>query len=130
MRHWVKANPDKVWRRRPANREKAALSQRKHTLKVRFRLTLEAYDQMLAAQEGRCANPGCRTDVPGGHGRYFVVDHDRACCPGAGSCGKCIRGLLCQPCNTAIGFLKDNQSALLGAVSYLNAARVNPARTL
>ena len=27
------------------------------------------------------------------------VDHDHACCPGQMSCGRCIRGSICQPCN-------------------------------
>lgn len=28
------------------------------------------------------------------------VEHDHACCGGSGSCGKCVRGLVCASCNT------------------------------
>lgn len=30
------------------------------------------------------------------------VEHDHSCCGGAGSCGKCVRGLVCASCNTHI----------------------------
>lgn len=30
------------------------------------------------------------------------------------------RGLLCPPCNTGLGFFKDNRSYLLRAINYLN----------
>ena len=82
---WTRENPEKhapVWR--------------KATLK-RYNLTLAGYDDLLAAQGGVCAI--CKTDTPGGTGR-FHVDHDHACCPEKmRSCGKCIRGLLCAYCN-------------------------------
>jgi hypothetical protein len=65
------------------------------------------YVETLAKQNGHCAlcpakiNPGKRT------GR-FCVDHDHACCPGRiGSCGKCVRGLLCHGCNVKLGHLED-----------------------
>src|SRR4051812_22405359 len=35
----------------------------------------------------------------------FQIDHDHECCPGPYSCGKCVRGILCMSCNTAIGRL-------------------------
>lgn len=32
-----------------------------------------------------------------------VVDHDHHCCPGSASCGQCVRGIICQRCNSGIG---------------------------
>jgi hypothetical protein len=48
-----------------------------------------------------------------------MTDHDRSCCPGTGSCGKCVRGLLCNPCNLMIGHAHDEQERLRAAIQYL-----------
>ena len=47
------------------------------------------------------------------------IDHDHACCPGSGSCGKCVRGLLCRGCNFALGAAKDSTQTLQNMISYL-----------
>lgn len=56
--------------------------------------------------------------------RNLHVDHDHSCCPTVrGSCGDCVRGLLCSNCNTGIGLLGDNIDGLLLAVNYLRRVR-------
>jgi len=30
------------------------------------------------------------------------VDHDHNCCNGVKSCGKCVRGIICNRCNKAV----------------------------
>lgn len=81
-------------------------------------LTLAEYEEMLAAQDGRCAI--CGTDQPGGkHGKRFHIDHDHSCCPKGKTCEKCRRGLLCANCNVGLGALGDDPDRLLAAASYL-----------
>lgn len=62
------------------------------------------YDELLRAQGGACAI--CRRQ------RRLVVDHDHA----TGD----VRGLLCKPCNSALGFLEDSPSSLMAAITYLS----------
>lgn len=47
------------------------------------------------------------------------IDHDHSCCPGKTSCGKCVRGVLCQGCNRGIGQFNDDIEALKNAIKYL-----------
>lgn len=70
------------------------------------------YDALVAAQEGRCR--GCNRDDVKLH-----LDHDHACCPKLPTCGKCNRGLLCDRCNRAIGFVQDDPVTLRRLASYL-----------
>ena len=81
----------------------------------KYRITGDEYRSLLAKQEGGCAVCGSLCPLGG----RLAVDHDHACCPGERSCGKCVRGLLCVDCNTALGSLKDDVSLLERAVAYL-----------
>jgi hypothetical protein len=78
-------------------------------LRNRYHLTPEEYDARLAEQDGRCAicREKCAT------GRRLAVDHDRKCCPGKTSCGKCIRGLLCYTCNVRLGWVEKFLGAIM-----------------
>lgn len=84
----------------------------------KYKLSLDRYREILASQGGRCAI--CGIDAPTDiRTSRFHVDHDHACCPGTKSCGKCVRGLLCHACNTALGNFKDSPENLLSALGYL-----------
>lgn len=75
---------------------------RGYVLKFRYNITVERYDELLAAQDGVCAVCG----EPPPEGSYLSVDHDHSCCSASDkTCGLCIRGLLCTTCNTGIGML-------------------------
>ena len=54
-----------------------------------------------------------------------VLDHDHKCCPGRETCGKCVRGVLCRPCNAALGVITDE--GVFRAVQYLHAFQVKDA---
>lgn len=82
-------------------------------LRGHYRMTLAQYIAKLAAQGGVCVVCG----VPPGSAR-LGVDHDRACCPGDRSCGKCIRDLLCSGCNGGTGIV-DNPVLLRKKAAYL-----------
>jgi hypothetical protein len=82
-------------------------------------MTPEDYDKMVKHQNGGCAI--CHT--PTSEGQSLHVDHDHSCCSGEKSCGKCIRGLLCQKCNHALGLLGDNILKLEKAIDYLTPSK-------
>jgi hypothetical protein len=83
---------------------------RQWKLKANYNLTPEDYEQMLKAQNGRCAI--CQTTSPGGRFKSWHIDHCHAN-------GK-VRGLLCHCCNMGLGYFKDNQDYLHQALTYLN----------
>jgi hypothetical protein len=92
---------------------------RARLLRKRYAMSLDDYDSMSERQSGRCAV--CGTNCPGGPGSVLHVDHDHSCCPGQKTCGKCVRGLLCDKCNKALGYADDSIDTLLSMVAYLQS---------
>lgn len=91
------------------------LAMRKWRLATHYGMTVEDYDRMLELQGGVCAlcsSPPAEDDV-------LRVDHDHHCCPGEKTCGRCVRGLLCDRCNRGLGYFKDNTVALKRAPKYI-----------
>ena len=81
-----------------------------------FNILPQTYDAMLDRQGGVCRT--CKQEPA--DGQPLHVDHDHRCCPKAGkSCGKCVRGLLCRACNTALGLVRDNPGTLRALADYL-----------
>lgn len=80
------------------------IKNRAFQLKRKYDLTLESYDKMLLAQEGKCLI--CKNDE-----EKLVVDHDHM--TGA------VRGLLCSGCNRGLGFFKDKAENLQRAAEYV-----------
>ena len=83
------------------------------TLK-RFNITQEQYDSILQKQGGMCKI--CKKD---NKGKRLCIDHDHSCCSGRYSCGKCIRGLLCNQCNRFIGEVNEDIDRLKSMVKYI-----------
>lgn len=90
---------------------------RSDRLKAAYRIDVDRYDAMLAEQRGGCAICGGTN----ANGRNLSVDHDHTCCPSATSCGRCVRALLCEACNRAIGMLGDDPARLEAAAAYLRS---------
>jgi hypothetical protein len=89
-----------------------------HYMKFRrwktYDITPEKYIEMLTTQNGVCDICGEKEMVINGKSgkiRDLAIDHCHAT-------GK-VRALLCNPCNTAIGLLKDNPATLRKAADYL-----------
>jgi hypothetical protein len=81
----------------------------------RYNMDVGAYDRILERQEGFC--PICLR--ANGKTRRLSVDHDHACCPTTPTCGKCVRGLLCRPCNNMLGHGRDDPEFFKRAAEYL-----------
>jgi hypothetical protein len=86
-------------------------------LQRKFGITLTHYEEILERQGGGCAACGKTESV---NGRFLAVDHDHACCPTDETCGGCIRGLLCNPCNLLLGLAQDDSARLIALASYIN----------
>lgn len=93
----------------------APLLTRTRTLK-KYNLSLDDYHELLKSQDYSCKICNLRDTS---YRKRLSVDHDHSCCPGEGSCGKCIRGLLCHHCNAALGNAKDNVEILQKMIDYL-----------
>ena len=102
---WQRDNPERYQARQREYVEtgKKSVANRKSHLKRKYGLTLKAFDALLASQGGGCAICG-RPDADN-------VDHDH-------DTGR-VRGILCFPCNVAIGLVHEDEERLLAAASYL-----------
>lgn len=96
-----------------ANRDKRNEAARRRKIEMHG-ISIDQYEEILIAQDGTCALCDRTED-----GKRLAIDHDHACCPGSHSCGKCVRGLLCGPCNTAIGLFRDDVKVMTKAIKYV-----------
>lgn len=123
-RRWSRNNPGRMracvlaWQK--ANPQHARRLARRTVLK-RYNLTLEQYDEMLAAQGGVCAvckQAETSRDGITGSLRRLAVDH----CHRTGV----VRGLLCWRCNSVLGRVYDSRPLLLALFAYLGLYTPKP----
>lgn len=91
--------------RKPAGQRKSPLE--KH-LWASYRIKLDRYNQMIANGCWACSTH-----------EVLYVDHDHSCCPGSITCGKCVRGILCRPCNMAEGALEGKPERAEALANYM-----------
>jgi hypothetical protein len=98
-RKWQKKNPEKV---------------KDVVLKRRYGISLEEYRQRLEAQRRCC--PICLK-----HESVLNVKMSVDHCHKTGK----VRGLLCNPCNTALGFIKEDAEAAIRLAEYIKMHKGN-----
>lgn len=117
-----KLNP---WKDRPENRERVNASARarralksteekreessRWLLKYKYGLTPELKEALILAQGSRCAI--CEKSID----FKCATDHDHK--------GNFVRGMLCKPCNSALGLFKDDPNILRRAAQYLEESQ-------
>ncbi|MCZ2111131.1 MAG: endonuclease VII domain-containing protein [Dehalococcoidia bacterium] len=96
----------KDYRARNLDKEKARI--RRYELGAKFNLTPEQYEEMVQAQQGRCAV--CEREPVS---KRLAVDHNHAT-------GR-VRALLCHHCNVALGHADDSPARLRALADYLES---------
>lgn len=98
-------------------RTQASLTRRLTYVASQYNLSPEQYEGLRSRlrrnSRGQYICPLCDRN------QARCVDHDHKCCSGKISCGKCVRGLICSPCNKFLGHLRDDREAFLRFERYL-----------
>lgn len=108
----------KISRNRENQRDALRDPDEKHSwhrnLKYYFHITKDEWFKMFEDQEGKCLycrKPETKINNQTKKVQRLSIDHDHKCCPKpARSCGKCIRGLVCNDCNLVLGFLEKHEN--------------------
>lgn len=112
QRAWKKKNPAKVsrWGKiyHQKNKDRISVQHREAHLKRQYGMSISDYEVMYKSQNGLCGICG---GVPLGK---LHVDHDHKTSE--------VRGLLCSPCNKALGLFRDDPETMKRAISYLRVA--------
>jgi hypothetical protein len=96
---YIKDNPLKRSKQNPKRKFK------------RHGLSEEKYLNIFNLYDGKCHACQDRAAIN--------IDHDHLCCPGPYSCGKCVRGVLCNQCNTALGLMNDDVKKINNLIKYI-----------
>lgn len=102
----------KSLRWRAANLDKARTDSLNRQRVRRYGVTAEQVEAMRLAQAGNC--PGCAKPLD--HAGTHHLDH----CHTTGK----VRGLLCKPCNLALGHVQDDPATLRRLAGYLEGQKL------
>jgi hypothetical protein len=92
-------------------RGRCASCMREYSYNTKYGITIQDYDDMFEDQGGVCKI--CSLPQTNKRFNHLCVDHDH-------ETGE-VRGLLCDPCNRAIGLFKDDSRLLDKAREYLRS---------
>jgi hypothetical protein len=109
VRRWQRENPERLsaYRRQRNARPDVKRRARDAYYARTYGVSADEVDEMLDAQNGRCAICGTKPDRLAS----MHVDHDH-------ELGH-LRGLLCVSCNQGLGQFRDDPAILLRAIVYL-----------
>jgi hypothetical protein len=110
---WYEANKEYAKTKSKAHYNQSKDTSASNRLRAKFGITLADYEKMFREQRGRCAICCKRQVIYDQHGnlRRMAVDHDH-------KTGR-VRQLLCAPCNTGIGLVKENAATLNNMIEYI-----------
>jgi hypothetical protein len=76
-----------------------------------YKINIKDYENLLKEQSNKCAI--CNTEFNEQSKKYkqINIDHDHNTLK--------VRGILCSPCNRALGLLKDNVEAIENMINYI-----------
>lgn len=106
---WLAKNPVEIRKFKNGKLKKKTI---RTDVSKKYGITSDAYDEMLSEQNGVCAICGRH---PNGNKKRLCIDHDHE----SGN----VRGLLCNDCNVALGYAKDNIGILEKMINYLIGIR-------
>lgn len=118
-RRWAAQNRHKRKAMSDAGKAAFAKYRKRWSLKKRYGITLEEYNEMLARCWRGAARCGGCCEICRKPAKRLHVDHDHAT--------KAVRGLLCQSCNFCIGYAYDSPANLRAAADYLCRAALKAA---
>ena len=108
---WAKAHPERHAASARRQRERNGRDySRDMNLRCKYGVSLIEYEKMVSERGGLCDI--CKKK-PSGKRHHSVLHIDHAHATNKN------RGLLCGPCNTAIGLLREDTSLLIAAIAYL-----------
>jgi hypothetical protein len=108
---WARKNRDKDRALKKKSARKDPIRFFRWQLWKKYHITLETYNEMLVRQGNKCGicERSFSSDL------RSCVDHDH-------NTGK-FRGILCNNCNSAIGFFAESITTLSSAIKYLNQSK-------
>lgn len=81
-----------------------------YRIKHNYKLSKDQYEKILKAQNNACAI--CKKN------KKLYVDHNHSCCSTEYTCGKCVRGLICQKCNIMMHYIDECRDLLKIGEAY------------
>jgi hypothetical protein len=115
VRRWQRTNPARLREYRDKRNARPEIKRQQRDMYYRrtYGISADEVDEMLEAQNGRCAICGAKPERLAS----MHIDHDHE--------HGHLRGLLCLSCNQGLGQFRDDPAILLRAIVYLRQRRAS-----